>query len=368
MSDDPAMIENQPDEVSLTRVQQPDSTSPNTLSSALDTYNFSWKHMNSTTSEPLYDVTFSGSDVGWVAGGTAGTSYIILYTVNNGSIWTTQHSDPNDGYTYYAISALDSNNVVASGGISQNYGILHYQGGSWSSTGQGGEPGVSEIIRDIHYFSSTHIFATRDERVTFTQNGGANWQTIVAKPFTNANFLTSIFAWSETTLIVAAQLSTGGNPGHIAYWDGSNWWMANAGWTGTGLFGQLLNRKINKIFFIDQDNGWAVGQNKTIIVTSDRGATWNYQHEHTLLITDPGLPSYNDIHFINNNQGWIVGDNGIILQTNDGGINWVEQYSGTIENLNGIYIGTKEELNGAKDTITGFAVGDNGTILKLESW
>ena len=43
-----------------------------------------------------------------------------------------------------------------------------------------------------------------------------------------------------------------------------------------------------------------------------------------------------NIAFTNNNQGWIVGWNGTILRSSDGGKNWVEQESGTRANLYGL--------------------------------
>lgn len=53
--------------------------------------------------------------------------------------------------------------------------------------------------------------------------------------------------------------------------------------------------------------------------------------------------------------GYIVGDNGTILATTDGGLNWVAQVSGTTNSLRKVYF--------ANDT-SGLACGMGGTILK----
>ncbi|MBL0098472.1 MAG: hypothetical protein IPP46_19840 [Bacteroidetes bacterium] len=60
------------------------------------------------------------------------------------------------------------------------------------------------------------------------------------------------------------------------------------------------------------------------------------------------------VYFIDAQNGIIVGDNGTILQTTNGGGNWIPQTSGTGNLLLYVhFIGN-----------TGFAVGEGGTILK----
>ncbi len=63
----------------------------------------------------------------------------------------------------------------------------------------------------------------------------------------------------------------------------------------------------------------------------------------------------NSVDFINENIGYAVGNNGLILKTTDGGKNWENQPSGTDCNLNAVYFINKN---------IGYAVGYNGTILK----
>jgi hypothetical protein len=53
--------------------------------------------------------------------------------------------------------------------------------------------------------------------------------------------------------------------------------------------------------------------------------------------------------------GYAVGENGTILKTFNGGLSWPAQQSGTSVRLNGVYF---------LDLDFGFAVGDNGTILR----
>lgn len=68
--------------------------------------------------------------------------------------------------------------------------------------------------------------------------------------------------------------------------------------------------------FVDQNNGWVVGQSGIIIHTADGGNTWNEQHGDT-------LSDYEDVQFINQHVGWIVGRNNTMLKTKDGGEHWL---------------------------------------------
>jgi photosystem II stability/assembly factor-like uncharacterized protein len=61
-----------------------------------------------------------------------------------------------------------------------------------------------------------------------------------------------------------------------------------------------------------------------------------------------------NVHFADAHTGWAVGDDGTILATRDGGTHWGLQNSGTETRLQSVYF---------VDTRTGWAVGDRGTIL-----
>ena len=71
--------------------------------------------------------------------------------------------------------------------------------------------------------------------------------------------------------------------------------------------------------------GWAVGSNNdfsdggVILKTIDGGKTWTTQYS-----TSGSLTS---IHFLDQYNGWVVGEYGIILRTTNGGTNWIQQNS-----------------------------------------
>jgi photosystem II stability/assembly factor-like uncharacterized protein len=91
------------------------------------------------------------------------------------------------------------------------------------------------------------------------------------------------------------------------------------------------NDSLHKICFLDSDNGWAVGENGTILHTVDGGQSWIKQVSGTSL-------ALFDVQFFDMNVGYIIGgdndleenENGtfserftsILLRTEDGGENW----------------------------------------------
>ncbi len=69
-------------------------------------------------------------------------------------------------------------------------------------------------------------------------------------------------------------------------------------------------------------------------------------------IAPPG--TFNDIHFINNQEGWVVGDGGVIGHTTDGGAGWATQTNPDTQNrtLIGVFF---------LDSNNGWAVGADGS-------
>lgn len=117
---------------------------------------------------------------------------------------------------------------------------------------------------------------------------------------------------------------------------GDNWETQNSGTT----------QNLRSVFFWDENLGFIAGTDD-LLATTNGGATWVYQW--TL------LTPMNDIDFYNENTGWAVGTVGKILHTTNGGTNWEQQTSGTTEHF------SKMDF---LDSDTGYVVGSNGTIRK----
>jgi serine/threonine-protein kinase len=157
------------------------------------------------------------------------------------------------------------------------------------------------------------------------------------------------------------------------------------------------NYKINSISFLDERNGFALGDSGTVLTTSDSGNTWRqiniYNKKNiydgyfqpngkSILVGDSSAFYFstnfmNDfrqvllqgnytlfrINFIDDLTGFVLGNNGLIMKSLDGGLSWRRINSSTNQLLYDIAF-----VNESK----GFIVGWNGTILKTtdrgETW
>jgi photosystem II stability/assembly factor-like uncharacterized protein len=91
---------------------------------------------------------------------------------------------------------------------------------------------------------------------------------------------------------------------------------------------------LNQVSCVDANNGMAVGDNGTILRTTDGGNNWIIQ---SIGITNNGaLNGLFGVSFVDTNTGTMVGDKEMILRTTDGGANWERQTSGTSEFLYGV--------------------------------
>jgi photosystem II stability/assembly factor-like uncharacterized protein len=94
---------------------------------------------------------------------------------------------------------------------------------------------------------------------------------------------------------------------------------------------------LNDVHFINENIGYAVGNNGTIIKTIDGGENWCTQQSEI-------TTQLNSIFFIDNSNGWVVGgnkwfqetDSSVILNTTDGGLTWISQSFNTNIPLNDV--------------------------------
>jgi len=75
------------------------------------------------------------------------------------------------------------------------------------------------------------------------------------------------------------------------------------------------------VFFVDTSEGFCVGENGTILKTTDGGTIWNSMY-------CPINENLLDIFFVDSSIGYIVGNSGTILKTTNGGESWNAQTSG----------------------------------------
>ena len=106
---------------------------------------------------------------------------------------------------------------------------------------------------------------------------------------------------------------------------------------------------LTAVFFVDAQRGWAVGEDGTLIATTDGGASWQPQASGTQAWLE-------SITFTADGQrGWAVGWDGTVIATTDGGATWQPQSSGTQASLLSITV--------TADGQRGWAVGGYGTVI-----
>jgi photosystem II stability/assembly factor-like uncharacterized protein len=86
------------------------------------------------------------------------------------------------------------------------------------------------------------------------------------------------------------------------------------------------SHKLNRVLFLNDTEGWVVGDDATVLHTTDGGSHW----QRVTVPTDPGN-DLGGIDFVDQQTGWIVGDHAslleppIVLHTSDGGATWTAQ-------------------------------------------
>ncbi len=99
-------------------------------------------------------------------------------------------------------------------------------------------------------------------------------------------------------------------------------------WNEFSLYEDL---QFTAVRFVDERNGYAVGEFGTVVATTDGGDSW----EQRTPIPNEFYPM--GVDFLDVNTGWAGGLDGVIWHTTDGGQNWERQESVTTAPIYGIH-------------------------------
>lgn len=120
---------------------------------------------------------------------------------------------------------------------------------------------------------------------------------------------------------------------------------------------------INKLFMINETNGWALG-NDYVLRTTDGGVTW-----YNMIM--PSLPSIRSAYFRNSNKGWVL-TNDSIYRTSDGGTTWTRYdvpFNGGhmqfLDDLNGFVL-SGEGIGMNKNPVSLYQTSDGGATWTLK--
>ena len=113
-----------------------------------------------------------------------------------------------------------------------------------------------------------------------------------------------------------------------------------------------VTRKLNDVFFVDANMGFACGDSGIIIGTTNAGASWSN-------LSSGVSTNLQAICFTSAQTGYACGTFGTIIKTGNGGQNWQPLNSGITLNLNSLCFPTPN---------TGVAVGESGTIIRTNDY
>ena len=245
----------------------------------------------------MYGIYFQDNNIGYATGARGR----IIKTIDGGSTWT-QHST-----TYNDVNQIEFINQNIAYVLVGNQVFKTTDGGNtFVLLGTPVEGGytyeISFINENIGYASAGgnlgSSFGAR--KVYKTTDGGLNWN-----PTNNGNSLTS----NNLKYIHFIDENIGfAGGGVIKTIDGGDTWSYLNSVIGFGQV-QFLNSQIGYGRRVGYSNG-------RIYKTIDGGTTWNVSIEVE--------EDINDFYFLDENNGYFVGDNALMHKTTDGGTTWQE--------------------------------------------
>jgi photosystem II stability/assembly factor-like uncharacterized protein len=299
-----------------------------------------WKKLQSPVSSTLRSLTFVDSLTGWAAG-ESGT---IIHTTDGGNSWEIQNSTVQTFIT--DIYFTDNQNgwaVTLKDVFPFNTVLL--------KTTDGGTNWVAENFQDNNAFMRTIFFLDSltgflgGTYIARTSNGGTNWESVEVDSSMVSGFPVYAFNFYNNQFGYAC-----GGRIDIA---GVVWRTTNSGlnWSAQGISPD----EIFDVYIIDSLNAVTLSGDPeglfgiAKLSTTDAGITWNYED---LLFFGLSFT----IDFRTQNEGWSASGYKF-LYSSDAGESWVETV--TPQN-SAIY-----DLQFV-DPRTGYAVGQDGAILKLK--
>lgn len=281
----------------------------------------------------------------------AGDSGRVLKSTNDGSTWSEQTLTTQTLVGGHFYDANKGSVISAAGKVftTENGGTSWQERDNTSSAivvGGGGLPGDS--INGAFYASSSELFVIgKGGGIYKSGNAGWGWHALVSNTTQKLNGIhfpnsTTGYVVGENETILKTS-NANASPGSTPQNGGVIWAPVAGGW-----FPQtsITNDELTQIQFTSATRGWAFGKNARRL-TTNAGATW----------LDRGTMDgpVNAFHFNTPTKGYAVGDNGALYQQDDNEWYWAPRTSGTSQNLYDVRIAGSDTL---------YIVGANGTLLR----
>lgn len=291
-----------------------------------DIATYRWYEVESPTEKSLRSVYFVNSNDGWAVG-NGGT--IIHY---DGNGWHPVDSSVScDLYDIYFVSPRNGW-AVGDSGI-----ILHYDGSGW---------------RNISPFNSEYHFTS----VCFVSDVSGyicSWQGLIMH-YDGAKWRLS---YNESDAGWMSLYFTAEDDGWVAGYRGIMHYKS-----GVWVYVDSLNHCFESVFMLSPDLGWAVASPAKS--GPNTAQTWHYDGTGWEQVENPAPADswgLSDIYFVDENNGWAVGGRGSEDEERPRG--YIMYYNGTSWTLAESSIGDCLESVYFLSRDEGWAVGMNGTIL-----
>ena len=273
-----------------------------------------WLSKTTSTNANLYDVKFINSNVGWVIGDNGNeagppTESVILKTTNGGLYWINQM---NDSTTWLRAGSFLDENI---GWVICFESILKTTDGGDSWTICASQIS-GDFLRDIFFVDINNGFVSGWEGGIYkTTDGGTSWNMVFGQMFTWFNALS--FTDAQNGIAVGA--------GGMRLWRGLIYTTTNSGIDWMSWMAEDFSSEFNDVYRSSTEIVNVVGlifelgsMEKGIIMRSiDAGQTWSIQNIDS-------VPPLNGVSFIDDYIGWAVGNNGTILHTTNGGVTFLD--------------------------------------------
>lgn len=243
----------------------------------------------------MYGIYFQDNNIGYATGERGR----IVKTTDGGTTWTAQSKNYND---FNDLKIFDSGTGFARSG-NKYYKTTDF-GDNWS------------YISTVNHFSYCNGFYFVNENIGYSIGGGTNSPSGDVFKTTDGGI-----TWSQLNIYVDEGLTSvffiDENVGFIS--GGFNQRKVMKTTNGGATWTQVFNQAFGQIQFINNQIGYAqrVGYSNGIMYkTVDGGNTWNISID-----VDEEINAFD---FVDEDNGYFVGDQGLIYKTNDGGANWEE--------------------------------------------
>lgn len=248
----------------------------------------SWQAITMNNPVTINSIFFLDALTGW-GGGESG---VVKKTTDGGGSWTKQTT--NTTMTIYQVQFLDANTGWAVGGTNGTPLVLRTTNGG--STWNAVSPNMAGNITSLSMVNASTGWAVCSYILYKTTDGGITW----SKPL-DQNSLGVVF--NSVKFVDANNGWVVGMPGAVYHTTdgGANWTSQNANFS-----------SVRYVFCLNSKKAWITGDNGNIFFTTDAGNNW-IQSPTTLYSQITG------IGFCDQNNGWAISADGTILHTTNGG-------------------------------------------------